>query len=232
VASFAGAGGCVTLRLHVLTRGLERLWRWRGDGGAHSMDCCLQRLHSSVDKLRRQQDREHVRLKAAVSEDGCGSEYGSVDGGAGVSHGVQLVRAGRADRLAAVQGRLLSSGRDSDKPRSRDQQQQGDGDGADDEAAASSLLAYTGGRRIAAGTGSAGTTSGASPPGGRPQARSGAEVTTSAPLPQRDWLAARQAGTEGGALPARAAARASERGQGEGRLAAAALRSRTAGGAV
>lgn len=51
-AGVAGAGGRLSLRLHVLTRGMEQLSRWRGDG-AESIGRCLERLHSSVDKLRR-----------------------------------------------------------------------------------------------------------------------------------------------------------------------------------
>lgn len=63
-AAVAGSGIC--LRLHVLTRGLERLSKLRGDG-AESIGRCLERLHSSVEKIRKQ----HVkpRLQDLVGTD-------------------------------------------------------------------------------------------------------------------------------------------------------------------
>jgi hypothetical protein len=62
----AVAGSGICLRLHVLTRGLEQLSKLRGDG-AESIGRCLERLHSSVEKIRKQ----HVkpRLQDLVGAD-------------------------------------------------------------------------------------------------------------------------------------------------------------------
>jgi len=57
--ALVGSGICV--RLHVLTRGLERLGRHRGEGGPESIGHCLERLHSSVEKMRRQHARPKLQ---------------------------------------------------------------------------------------------------------------------------------------------------------------------------
>lgn len=66
-AAVTGSGIC--LRLHVLTRGLEQLSRLRGDG-ADSIGRCLERLHSSVEKIRKQHARPKLQdLVGADSDD-------------------------------------------------------------------------------------------------------------------------------------------------------------------
>jgi hypothetical protein len=66
-AAVTGSGIC--LRLHVLTRGLEQLSRLRGDG-AESIGRCLERLHSSVEKIRKQHTRPKLQdLVGADSDD-------------------------------------------------------------------------------------------------------------------------------------------------------------------
>lgn len=57
----AVVGSGICLRLHVLTRGLERLGRHRGEGGPESIGHCLERLHSSVEKMRRQHARPKLQ---------------------------------------------------------------------------------------------------------------------------------------------------------------------------
>lgn len=64
-AAVTGSGIC--LRLHVLTRGLEQLSTLRGDGG-ESIGRCLERLHSSVEKIRKQHARP--KLQDLVGVDG------------------------------------------------------------------------------------------------------------------------------------------------------------------
>lgn len=76
-AAVVGSGIC--LRLHVLTRGLQQLGsRLRGDAasGAESIGHCLERLHSSVGKMRRQHHQQHGKP---------GRLEGLVGGGAGGS---------------------------------------------------------------------------------------------------------------------------------------------------
>jgi hypothetical protein len=109
----------------------------------------LERLHSNVDRMRRQ---HHARHKPAG---------GSAAGGDGdeteveESRGVQLVRAGRADRLSAVQGLLHA--RDSDRSRPRDQKQEQEQPEAEQQP--QQLLSYASGRRPVAGSSGSGSTS-------------------------------------------------------------------------
>lgn len=65
-AAVTGSGIC--LRLHVLTRGLEQLSRLRGDG-AESIGRCLARLHSSVEKIRKQRARPKLQDLVGVDSD-------------------------------------------------------------------------------------------------------------------------------------------------------------------
>jgi hypothetical protein len=65
-AAVTGSGIC--LRLHVLTRGLEQLSRLRGDG-AESIGRCLERLHSSVEKIRKQHARPKLQDLVGVDSD-------------------------------------------------------------------------------------------------------------------------------------------------------------------
>lgn len=65
-AAVTGSGIC--LRLHVLTRGLEQLSRLRGDG-VDSIGRCLERLHSNVDKMRRQHGRPKLQDLVGDSDD-------------------------------------------------------------------------------------------------------------------------------------------------------------------
>lgn len=61
-----GSGIC--LRLHVLTRGLQQLSRLRGDG-VESIGRCLERLHSNVEKMRKQHARPKLQDLVGVDSD-------------------------------------------------------------------------------------------------------------------------------------------------------------------
>lgn len=139
-AAGAAGGARITLRLHVLTRGLEQLGSWRGGGGASSITACLERLHSNVDRLRRQQQHERTLGTAASSDDD--GEHTEE------SAGVRSVRAGRAGRFASLGLDRAGRGRDQQQ----DDEQHSSSDGA---AAGSRLLSYAGARRF--GTGPVGT---------------------------------------------------------------------------
>lgn len=65
----AVAGSGICLRLHVLTRGMEQLSKLRGSG-AESIGRCLERLHSSVEKIRKQHVKPRLQdLVGADSDD-------------------------------------------------------------------------------------------------------------------------------------------------------------------
>eukprot|EP00775_Hariotina_reticulata_P005580 gene5580-5818_t len=106
-AGLAGsmAGGRICLRLHLLARGLSQL---RHSDGT-SVGRCLERLHNSVEQIRRCQGRQ----KATELQEDYESE------------GVRLVREGRPARLTA----LIQQQQQQQGPRRRDQQQLQDGDG-------------------------------------------------------------------------------------------------------
>lgn len=75
-AAVVGSGIC--LRLHVVTRGLEQLSRVRGDNGADSINNCLERLHSSVEKMRRrQQHAGGTKLQKSGGSDSENDDYGN-----------------------------------------------------------------------------------------------------------------------------------------------------------
>lgn len=65
-AAVTGSGIC--LRLHVLTRGLQQLSRLRGDG-VESIGRCLERLHSNVEKMRKQHARPKLQDLVGVDSD-------------------------------------------------------------------------------------------------------------------------------------------------------------------
>jgi hypothetical protein len=64
----AVAGSGICLRLHVLTRGLEQLSKLRGDG-AESIGRCLERLHSSVEKIRKQHVKPQLQDLVGADSD-------------------------------------------------------------------------------------------------------------------------------------------------------------------